>query len=64
MGSAFASGLGWAFIWTLSFRQTRKFAATFRWAVFWENVVGIGLLTWALSNLHLETIFEGRLALF
>jgi len=39
VGSAFASGIGWVFIWCLSFRQTRKFAAGFRWPVFWENVV-------------------------
>ncbi len=39
VGSAFASGIGWIFIWILSFRQTRKFAASFRWPVFWENVV-------------------------
>jgi O-antigen/teichoic acid export membrane protein len=39
VGSAFASGIGWLFIWILSFRQTRKFAAGFRWPVFWENVV-------------------------
>jgi O-antigen/teichoic acid export membrane protein len=64
VGSAFASGIGWLFIWTLSFRQTRKFAASFRWPVFWENFVWIWLLTWALSTLHLEHFFEGRLALF
>lgn len=52
------------FIWILSFRQTRKFAANFRWPVFWENVVGIGLLSWALSTIHLESYFDGRLALF
>ncbi len=64
VGSAFASGIGWIFIWILSFRQTRKFAASFRWPVFWENVVGIGLLSWALSTVHLESYFDGRLALF
>lgn len=64
VGSAFASGIGWVFIWCLSFRQTRKFAASFRWPVFWENIVWIGLLTWALSGVHLENYFSGRLQLF
>jgi len=64
VGSAFASGIGWVFIWTLTFRQTRKFAASFRWPVFWENFVWIWLMTWAFSTLHLEHFFNGRLALF
>jgi stage V sporulation protein B len=64
VGSAFASWIGWIFIWILTFHQTRKFAASFRWPVFWENFVWIGLLTWALSTLHLEDFLNGRLALF
>ncbi len=63
VGSAFASGIGWVFIWILSFRQTRQFAASFRWPVFFENVVWIWLLTWALSGFHLENFLDGRLAL-
>lgn len=62
--SAFASGIGWVFIWILSFYQTRQFASTFRWQAFWQNVVGIGLLTWVMSFVHLEKYFHGRLTLF
>lgn len=38
-GSAFACGIGWLFIWILTFRETREFAATFRWPVFLQNLV-------------------------
>ncbi len=62
--SAFASGIGWVFIWILSFRQTRKFAASFRWPIFWQNFVWIGLLSWAFYWLDLEQYFQGRLMLF
>lgn len=60
VGSAFASGIGWAFIWILTFRQTRQFASTFRWSIFWQNVVGVGLLSWSFSHLHLENYFHSR----
>lgn len=38
-GSAFATGIGWLFIWVLTFHQTRRFASTFRWPVFLQNLV-------------------------
>ena len=63
VGSAFASGIGWLFIWVFTFHFTKQFAATFRWHIFWQNVVGIGLLSWSFSHLHLEDYFHGRLAL-
>lgn len=62
-GSAFACGIGWLFIWTLTFYQTKKFAATFRWPVFLQNLVGIGLLSWAMYHVHLEAYFQGRVEL-
>lgn len=60
VGSAFASGIGWTFIWILTFRQTRQFAATFRWSIFSQNIVGIGLLSWSFSHLDLGNYFHGR----
>lgn len=38
-GSAFACGIGWLFIWVLTFYQTKSLAATFRWPVFLQNLV-------------------------
>lgn len=38
VGSAFASGIGWVFIWSLSFYQTKRFSASFRWPILWQNV--------------------------
>lgn len=64
VGSAFASGIWWVFIWCLSFRQTRQFASSFRWSIFWQNIIWIGLLTWALSGVHLEHFFTWRVQLF
>ncbi len=64
VGSAFASGIGWLFIWILSFQQTKKYAASFRWPIFFQNLVGIILLSWALRHLHLEDFLHGRLQLF
>jgi O-antigen/teichoic acid export membrane protein len=61
--SAFASGIGWAFIWFLSFRQTRQYASTFRWPIFWQNIVWIWLLSWSFSHIHLESFLEGRIQL-
>ncbi len=62
--SAFASGIGWLFLWILTFRQTRKFSASFRWSILLQNAIWIWLLTWILFGLQLESIFHGRLALF
>ncbi len=60
VGSAFASGIGWLFIWSLSFYQTRQFASTFRWPIFWQNIIGVILLSWGLFHVHLDQIFHGR----
>ena len=64
VGSAFASGIGWVFIWILSFQQTKKYAASFRWPIFFQNLVGIILLSLALRHLHLEGFLSGRIQLF
>jgi O-antigen/teichoic acid export membrane protein len=60
VGSAFASGIGWVFIWMLTFHQTRHYASTFRWSIFWQNVVGFLLLSWWLSTIHLESFLQGN----
>lgn len=64
MGSAFASGIGWVFIWFLSFYQTKKYAAVFRWSMFLQNLIGIGILSVILSLLDLEDFLVGRLHIF
>ena len=64
VGSAFASGLGWIFIWILSFYQTKQYASTFRWGMFIQNFIGIGILTAILSLLHLQSFLVGRLNIF
>ncbi len=61
--SAIASGIGWIFIWTLSFRETRQFASHFRWSVFWKNALWIGLLSGVLMFVHLGNFFLGRVQL-
>lgn len=63
-GSAVASGIGWIFIWTLSFKETKHFAHNFRWAIFWKNALWIIILSGILMVVHLENFFSGRIQLF
>lgn len=62
--SGLASGIGWVFIWALSFRQTRQYSQKFRWLVFWKNVIWISLLSLALQEIPMDSLFLTRPTLF
>lgn len=61
--SAFASGLGWLFIWIFSFRETKQFAKWFRWRLIFKNFISIGIVSWAFTYLHLVSYFSWRFEL-
>lgn len=45
VGSAFASGIGWVFIWLLSFREINTYLYHFRWNIFIKNLIGVSLFS-------------------
>ena len=64
VGSAFAAGLGWMYIWLLSFRYSRPYLSSFRWSMFLRNIFGIGILSYLLIITDVIQYFHGRLSLF
>lgn len=64
VGSAFATGIGWIFIWVLSFSQTKHYASNFRWSMFFQNFIGIAILSAILMLLNLDSFLVGRFQIF
>ncbi len=64
VGSAFAAGLWWVFIWSMSFQYTRPYLSWFRWSMFLRNAVGVWLLSYLLVTINIMQYFHGRIWLF
>lgn len=64
VGSAFASGIGWVFIWILSFREIKEYLNHFRWKMFLRNLLGVLFFSVLLAYLHIENLLSGRLQMF
>jgi O-antigen/teichoic acid export membrane protein len=62
VGSAFASGIGWVFIWLLSFREIKTYLYHFRWKIFIKNLIGVCIFsTIFLLYINLSDFFSWRI---
>jgi O-antigen/teichoic acid export membrane protein len=64
VGSAFASGIGWVFIWILSFREIREYLNHFRWNIFLKNLFGVAIFSLLTTYIHMTDFLSGRLQIF
>gem|GEM_PF-3285155 len=61
MGSAFASGIGWVFIWVLSFHELKQYLFYFRWSIFIKNLLGVGIFSLCTMFIHMSDFLTGRI---
>jgi len=64
VGSAFASGIGWVFIWALSFRELKGYLSHFRWGIFIKNLLGVALFSLCTLFFHMSDLLSGRIQIF
>jgi len=61
VGSAFASGIGWVFIWVLSFHELKQYLFYFRWSIFIKNLLGVGIFSLCTMFIHMSDFLTGRI---
>jgi O-antigen/teichoic acid export membrane protein len=64
VGSAFASGIGWVFIWVLSFREIGEYLGHFRWNMFFKNLIWVCIFSFLTLFIHMTDFLSGRLQIF